>query len=108
LCGRGGVVHSRSIESGKIRDCMWLGSSNSRGRRVRVGGHGRGREETSDSDYETCLSWFNWNQGLVTGIFENTVETVGARLSDARRPIFVSLDEVVIFVPNSFVSMSGV
>jgi hypothetical protein len=73
-----------------------------------MGGHGGRGKKMANDDYETCLSWFNWDQGLITGFFESTVETMGARLSDARRPIFVSFDEVVVFVPNSFVSMSGV
>jgi hypothetical protein len=73
-----------------------------------VGGHdGRGKK-TANSDYETGLTWFNWDQRFVTNFFETTVETMRTELSDIRRPVFVSFNKVVVLVPDSLVSMSRV
>jgi hypothetical protein len=71
-----------------------------------VSGHNGGGKKTPNSNYEFGLLGFNWNQGFVTGFLSIPIETARTRLPDARGPILFSFYKVVVFVPNSLVTVS--
>jgi hypothetical protein len=49
---------------------------------------------------------FNEDQGFVASFLNVTVKTMRAGLSDTRCPITVVLDEMIVLIPNSLISVS--
>jgi hypothetical protein len=99
------VVHvkDRDTEHGCSVE-LWC--NRARSGRVRLDGHGRGRKETTNSDYKFGLLGFNGDQGFVTGFLNVIVKTMGAGLSDTRCPIIAVLNEMIVLIPNSLILVS--